>query len=113
MPTRGARTVLGSTTRRPVIREAPGSADRSQIRVFHLFRQLGRAGAELLLVEGLRFADRRRFHYGYGYVLEGNGALPEIEEMGAPLYSFHATTRPGMLATVWRIARHLRGLVEP
>ena len=89
-------------------RGAPSRPTTAPIRVFHLFRHLGRAGAELLLVEGLRFADRENFHYGYGYVMHGDGVLPEFEALGASLCSFGATSRPGILAAAGRIARHLR-----
>jgi L-malate glycosyltransferase len=48
-----------------------------QMRVFHLIKSLGRGGAETLLVETLRSADRERFAYAYGYLVPWKHALVE------------------------------------
>ena len=45
------------------------------LRVFQLIKSLGRGGAEMLLPEGLRFADRTRFTCGYGYSLPWKDAM--------------------------------------
>ncbi|MCW8138158.1 MAG: glycosyltransferase [Planctomycetota bacterium] len=80
-----------------------------RIRVFHLIKSLGRGGAEQLLVETLRRADRSRFELGYGYFLPWKDALvSDLERLGAEVRCFDARGPGGMLASVPRVASHLR-----
>ncbi len=79
------------------------------LRIFHLIKSLGRGGAEVLLSEGLRHADRERFTYGYGYFLPGKDAVaPELEQQGAEVVCFEAQTRGGLLLASWKVARFIR-----
>lgn len=80
-----------------------------RIRVFHLVKGLGRGGAEVLLVEGLRAADRERFEYGFGYFLPHKDALAEtLRELGAPVEEFTARNPLSMALRVGVVARFLR-----
>lgn len=79
------------------------------MRVYHLIKGLGRGGAEMLLPEGLREADRAAFEYGVGYFLPHKDALVStIESMGAPVTCFAAKGNGRILAQVPRVARHLK-----
>jgi len=78
------------------------------IRVFHLIKSLGRGGAEVLLPETLRFADREKFAYGYGYFLPWKDALvPTFKPLGAEVTCFPARSATIPLRAL-AIARHLR-----
>ncbi len=78
-------------------------------RIFHLIKGLGRGGAEVLLSEGLQRADRRRFVYGYGYLLPWkNQLVSALEEQDAPVTCFDVKRPFHMLPAVFRVARHLR-----
>ncbi len=79
------------------------------IRVFQLIKSLGRGGAEMLLPESLRFADRDRFTYGYGYFLPWKDAMvPSLEVQGAEVTCFSARHSLAILASARQIAEHLR-----
>ena len=79
------------------------------IRVFHLVKSLGRGGAEVLLAEGLRHADRDRFTYGYGYFLPWKDAVvPELEACGVEVTCFDASGNGGIMLRTWKVARLLR-----
>jgi L-malate glycosyltransferase len=81
------------------------------VRVFHLIKSLGRGGAETLLPEGLRFADRDRFSYQFGYFLPWKDAMvPAIESQGAPVICFGGRTNLGILLQARRVAATLRRL---
>jgi L-malate glycosyltransferase len=61
----------------------------------------------MLLPEALRFADRDRFTYGYGYFLPWKDALVStLREMDAPVTCFAARSATIPLAAA-RVARHL------
>lgn len=78
-------------------------------RVFHLIKSLGRGGAETLLAEGLRFADRRRFEYGYGFFLPWKTAMvPQLREQGASVVCFGGGNNATILLAARRVAKHLR-----
>lgn len=80
-----------------------------KIRVLHLIKSLNRGGAETLLAEGLRFADRERFELSYGYFNPALNALaPTLAEGGARVTCFGGDNHATMLARTGRIARHLR-----
>jgi L-malate glycosyltransferase len=80
-----------------------------RIRVFHLIKSLGRGGAEMLLPEGLRFADRERFEYSYGYFLPWKDAMVgALREQGAEVTCFGARGNVRILLQARRIAAHLR-----
>ncbi len=80
-----------------------------KIRVFHLIKGLGRGGAEVLLSAGLRYADRERFTYGYGYFLPHKDAVvPELEALGADVVNFNRPSRAGILLAVPQVVRHLK-----
>jgi L-malate glycosyltransferase len=79
------------------------------LRIFHLIKSLGRGGAEMLLPETLRFADRQRFTYGYGYFLPWKDALvPTFHALDAEVTCFPARSVTIPLAA-GRVARHLKG----
>lgn len=79
------------------------------IRIFHLIKSLGRGGAEMLLPEGLRFADRNRFDYRYGYFLPWNDALvPELQAQDVEVTCFGGSNNLQIFLSAARVARHLR-----
>jgi L-malate glycosyltransferase len=79
------------------------------IRVFHLIKSLGRGGAEMLLPEGLRFADHDRFEYRYGYFLPWKTAMvPALEAQGVEVTCFGSRNNGQILLSARRIANHLR-----
>jgi glycosyltransferase involved in cell wall biosynthesis len=79
------------------------------IRVFHLIKSLGRGGAEMLLAEGLRVADRTRFVYGYGYFLPWKDAMVDgLESQSAEVTCFSARSNPAILLAARRVARYLK-----
>jgi L-malate glycosyltransferase len=87
----------------------PGGLRVRKIRVLHLIKSLNRGGAETLLSEGLRFADRERFELSYAYFHPALDALvPALREHGAQVTCFDAPTRRTMLLRARRVARHLR-----
>jgi L-malate glycosyltransferase len=78
-------------------------------RVFHLIKSLGRGGAEMLLPEGLRFADRKRFDYRYGYFLPWKDAMvAALEAQDAPVTCFGGRNNAQILLSARRLAGHLR-----
>jgi glycosyltransferase involved in cell wall biosynthesis len=80
----------------------------NKIRVFHLIKGLGRGGAETLLSEGLRFADRERFEYGYGYFLPWKDALvDDLKAQGAEVHNFRSRNPGEMFIHIPRVSRHL------
>jgi glycosyltransferase involved in cell wall biosynthesis len=79
------------------------------LRVFHLIKSLGRGGAEVLLLEGLRLADRKHFHYGYGYFLPWKDAMvASLAEQGGDVRCFTAKNNVAILLSAQRVAQHLR-----
>jgi L-malate glycosyltransferase len=85
------------------------SAPARRIRVLHLIKGLNRGGAETLLSEGLRFADRSRFELSYAYFRASlNALVPALAEQGAPVTCFGGKGHATMLGRIRRIARHLR-----
>lgn len=79
------------------------------IRILQLIKGLGRGGAEVLLPEGLRCADRRRFHYEYAYFLPWKDQLRRaLVEQGAEVRCLGARSSVGILARVPRLARLVR-----
>ena len=77
--------------------------------MFHLIKSLGRGGAEVLLAEGLRVADRDRFTYGYGYFTPWKDAVvPSLEGQGAEVVCFAARSNPAILLQAGRVAAFLR-----
>lgn len=80
-----------------------------RLRVLHLIKGLGRGGAERLLADGLRHADREHFEYAYGYFLPGKDQLVgELEALGAQVVRFDARTSAGVLLRVGEVRRFLR-----
>lgn len=80
-----------------------------KIRVLHLIKGLKRGGAEIMLAQGMRVADRDRFEYGVGYFLPGyDDLVPELETEGADVMLIPARGAVGLLTSVRRIAAHLR-----
>jgi glycosyltransferase involved in cell wall biosynthesis len=80
-----------------------------KIRIFHLIKSLNRGGAETLLAEGLRFADREQFELSYGFFNPGLCALaPTLVAGGARVTCFGGDNHVTMLARTGRVARHLR-----
>lgn len=63
----------------------------------------------MLLPEGLRFADRRRFEYGYGYFLPWKDAMVQsLKEQDVPVTCFGGRTNAQILLSTRRVAAHLR-----
>jgi L-malate glycosyltransferase len=82
---------------------------KQPIRVFHLIKSLGRGGAEMLLPEGLRFADRDRFEYRYGYFLPWKDAMvPALREQGADVTCFGGRNNVQILLRARRVAQAIR-----
>jgi len=79
------------------------------MRVLHLIKSLGRGGAEMLLPEGLRFADRSRFEFRYAYFLPWKDALvPALVDQGAPVDCLAASGNARILMSARRVARYIR-----
>lgn len=79
------------------------------MRVFHLIKSLGRGGAEMLLSEGLRFANRNQFEYAYGYFLPWKNALvPNLEQQQVSVHCFGARNNAAILLSAPRVARFLK-----
>ncbi len=80
-----------------------------QTRVFHLIKSLGRGGAEMLLPEGLRHADRDAFTYAYGYFVPWKSAMvAPLEELGARVTCFAARSNAQLLLSARKVAAALR-----
>lgn len=80
-----------------------------EVRVFHLIKSLGRGGAEMLLPETLRFADRSTFAYSYGYFLPWKSAMVEtLEAQDVSVICFRAGSSASILLAARRVAEHLR-----
>jgi L-malate glycosyltransferase len=81
----------------------------NQIRVFHLIKSLGRGGAETLLVETLRSADRTRYDYRYGYLVPWKHALVgDLQAQGAEVTCLAGGGTASLALAAPRIARQLR-----
>jgi L-malate glycosyltransferase len=79
------------------------------LRVLHLIKSLGRGGAEMLLPETLRFADRERFHYEYAYFLPWKDAMvPALSAAGAEVICMGARNNLQILLKSRQLARHLQ-----
>ena len=80
-----------------------------KIHVFHLIKGLGRGGAEVMLMESLRVADRRRFEFACGYFLPWKNALAaDLSTEGTEPRCFGAANALQMLARTPAVARALR-----
>lgn len=65
----------------------------------------------MLLAEGIRFADRQRFDYAYGYLLPGkNAVVPSLIAAGADVTCFAAGGNVAIALSPGRIAAQLRRL---
>lgn len=63
----------------------------------------------MLLPETLRFADRERFTYGYGYFLPWKDAMVgSLEAQGVEVTCFPARNNAAVLASVRKVAAHLK-----
>lgn len=83
--------------------------DDQKIRVFHLIKSLGRGGAEMLLPEGLHYADRTKFEFKYGYMLPWtNDMVESLKRQDVDVICFHTKTTVSIMASAFRIARELR-----
>lgn len=83
--------------------------ETARIRIFHLIKSLGRGGAEMLLSEGLRVADRKRFEYHFGYFLPWKDAMvPALHHQGAEVTCFGGRSSPRIMLHAGRVAAELR-----
>lgn len=81
-----------------------------RIRVLHLIKGLGRGGAERLLVDGLRHADRDHFEYAFGYFLPHKDQLAtELAALGAEVTCFGGRTSAGVLLRTPAVRRRIEG----
>ena len=79
------------------------------IKVLHLIKSLGRGGAEMLLPEGLRFADRERFDFSYAYFLPWKDAVvPALRDLGAEVTCVSASGNARILLAARRVATLMR-----
>jgi len=89
--------------------DEPGRSLKRPIRVFHLIKGLGRGGAEMLLSESLRFADRRVFEYSYGYLLPWASALvPTLAAQGVSVTCLQAGSNLRILLSGRRLSALLQ-----
>jgi L-malate glycosyltransferase len=78
-------------------------------RILHLIKGLGRGGAEMLLPEGLRHADRTRFEYRYAYFLPWKDALVDaLSSQGANVVCYGGRNNLRILLQARRLAGDLR-----
>ena len=88
---------------------ASSVASNRPVKVVHLVKGLNRGGAETLLAEGLRVADRDRFHFGYAYFLESlSDVAVDLRALRADVHCFGTPNAAAMLASTSRVARYLR-----
>jgi len=79
------------------------------IRVMHVINALGRGGAEVLLVEGLRVADRGSFAFEYGQLLRAPATVAAaLTDQGAKVSTFGASGHMSALIRAIPLARYLR-----
>ena len=79
------------------------------IRIAHLIKGMYRSGAESLLVEGLRVADRSRFDFTYAYfIAKYHGVDDDLRDLGAYVKCFDVLNTPAMMLSVHRVADYLR-----
>ena len=85
------------------------SALNRNFRIFHLIKGLGRGGAEKLLSEGVRYRNRDKFDYGYGYFLNWKNALvSDLEESGSEVFCFDCNSAAAILLSSRRLAKFLQ-----
>lgn len=78
------------------------------LRILHVIKALGRGGAEVLLAEGLRVADRNRFDFRYVYLQRRpDEVVADLRALGAPVESLHLESNVSMLLGARRLARHI------
>jgi glycosyltransferase involved in cell wall biosynthesis len=69
----------------------------------------GRGGAEPLLVQALRFADREQFDYEYAFMLPHKTALcAQLQELNAPVHLVRAGSQGELLTAPWRLSQLVR-----
>jgi glycosyltransferase involved in cell wall biosynthesis len=77
-------------------------------RILHLIKGLGRGGAETLLLEGLRVANRDTFDFEYAYFLEHKDDLAApLRELGAEVHCFGAQSTATIAVRLPRAIRFL------
>ena len=82
---------------------------KNTYRIFHLIKGLGRGGAETLLQEGMNYADRSRFYYGFGYFLPWKNALVSpLQNFGCEVICFGSKHRTAMFLSIPRVVRFLK-----
>lgn len=88
--------------------ESQSGVGPAGVRVMHLIKSLGRGGAEMLLAEGLRFADRDRFAFEYGYFLPWKDAMvASIEAQHARVTCFGGQHNAAIGLRTRRVADYL------
>jgi glycosyltransferase involved in cell wall biosynthesis len=76
--------------------------------ILHVIKALGRGGAEVLLVEGLRVADRDRFELSYlSLQSQPDDVAADLMALGARVETLHLDRGLTMLLGARRLARYL------
>lgn len=79
------------------------------LHVVHVIKGLGRGGAEVLLVEGGRVADRESFIYSYVHFLPAHeGIAQALRAQGAGVEQIGSGSKLSVLASVFGLARYLK-----
>jgi L-malate glycosyltransferase len=79
------------------------------LRVLQLIKSLGRGGAEMLLPETLRHADRDRFLYRYAYFLPWKDAMVrELERQGVDVTCLSRSNQISILLSARELAQKLK-----
>ena len=79
------------------------------IKVFHLIKSLGRGGAEVLLVENLRNADRSRFVFRYGHFMPTKQAMvQELANQDVEVVCFGGQSALSICLRTISVVRYLR-----
>ncbi len=77
--------------------------DRKPLKIIHILPELGLGGAERLLVDVLKFSDRKKYEFKVFCLLRGGGFQVELEKMGVSVEVFGKKSKLG-----WGLLKNLR-----